>query len=298
MLTVYFSATGNTKYIAEIFSNKMNAKCISIEDNADFAAEIAEQNTIAVCYPIYGSRVPRIMRKFAHKYKSELSGKKMIILVTQQLFSGDGARVFTDMFEKDALEVIYAEHFNMQQNMGNIPIWGSLFTPSEKSRRRFAKKMEAKVTAVCNDIKSNIVKKRGFSGGSKLLGYIQGKPWQKDTSDISPQRLEKKLMKGLRVHDDCTACDICVKICPMKNLVNQGGQIQHLNSCIICYRCVNLCPKKAITVYIHRKPKWQYTFDKVDIMSNVHNDAKTKSSETYLLQVRPKTCHSERSDES
>ena len=258
MLTLYFSGTGNTKYLAELFSSKMGAKCLSLESDTDFSAEINAHDTIAFCYPIYNSRVPRIMRLFTHNHTTDLIGKKVIILVTQQKFSGDGARVFTDLFDAGAIEVIYAEHFNMQQNMGNIPIWSNLFKPSKKSNAKHINKTNAKMNTVCNNINSGIVKKRGFSRISELLGFIQGKPWQKNTKDIVPVRLEKKLMEGLRVHDDCTSCNLCIKICPMKNLENQRGKIKHLNNCTICYRCVNRCPQKAITVYIHRKPKWQY----------------------------------------
>ena len=258
MLTLYFSGTGNTKYVAELFSRKMDAKCFSIEVDADFSAEIKEHDTTAFCYPIYNSRVPRIMRAFVYEHMADLIGKKVVILVTQQRFSGDGARVFTDLFAEGTIEVIYAEHFNLQQNMGNIPVWSALFKPTEKTNRRYIKKTEAKLNKVCNNIKNGIIKKRGFSKTSKILGYIQGKPWQADTSEEAPTRLEKKLAEGVRIHEKCTACNLCISICPMKNLENGGGTIKHRNDCTLCYRCVNLCPQKAITVYIHLKPKWQY----------------------------------------
>jgi len=259
MLSIYFSGTGNTKHIAQIFSQKMNAECLSVEDSIDFSAMLKAYETLVFCYPIYHSRVPLIMRKFVQKHMAYIQGKNIIILVTQQAFSGDGARVFTDLFAKGAINVIYAEHFNMQQNMGNIPIWSSLFKPSDKSNKRYIKKTEAKMNIVCSNVKNNIVKKRGFNKLSKILGYIQGKPWQKNTSEITPARLEKRLMKGVRIHDHCNVCNLCVAICPMKNLACKDDKITHLNNCTVCYRCVNRCPKKAITVYIHRKPKWQYS---------------------------------------
>jgi len=258
MLTIYFSGTGNTQYVAELFSEKMDAQCSSIEEDIDFSAEIKAHDIIAFCYPIYNSRVPRIMRIFVHKHMASLAGKKVIILVTQQKLSGDGARVFLDLFADGAIEVIYAEHFNLQLNMGNIPIWSALFKPGEKSRQKYIQKTEQKISTVCKHIKTGIVRKRGFAKGSEILGYIQGKPWQEDTSAIAPARLEKRLTKGVRIHEDCTACNLCVDICPMKNLVNHDGQIEHLSNCTVCYRCTNRCPHKAITVYIHRKPKWQY----------------------------------------
>jgi len=258
MLVLFFSGTGNTKVLADLFSQKMNAKCSSIEDDIDFSIELKKHDTIAFCYPIYASRVPRIMREFVHNNMNALIGKKVIILVTQQGFSGDGARVFTDLFEDGTIEVIYAEHFNMQQNMCNIPVYSMIFKPTEKSAHKFLKRTEEKINTVCNNIKKGIVKKRGFSKASKLLGSIQGKMWQKNSKDIEPVRLEKKLINDVRIHRGCNVCNICTKICPTSNLLNNKGKIETLNSCTICYRCVNMCPQKAITIYFHRKPKWQY----------------------------------------
>ena len=260
MITLYFSGTGNTKFLAEVFSRNMGAKCLSIEADADFVAEITAHDTIAVCYPIYHSRVPLVMRRFVHAYKAAFAGKKLAILVTQQALSGDGARVFTDLFAVGEVDVIYAEHFNMQQNMGNIPVWSALFAPTTRSRRKFTEKTETKVRRVCESIKNGVVKKRGFTQFSQYVGYIQGKPWQKDTASIMPVRLEKRLMQDVRIHPNCTSCGVCAKICPMKNLQHRGGQIRPQNNCTVCYRCVNRCPQKAITVYVHRKPKWQYHF--------------------------------------
>ena len=258
MLTIYFSGTGNTKYIAELFSHKMNTKCLSIEDNANFSEEIKLHDTVAFCYPIYGSRVPRIMRDFVAKYTSELTGKKIVILVTQLLFSGDGARAFTDLFEKDTITVIYAEHFNMPNNICNF----ALKRTSPKRIQQYVRKAEKKMVKICQDIQRGIVVKRGFSSFSQMLGNFQGKKWQgsneqKDGNKAKPP-IEIRAKCDVKIHEGCTACNICVSICPMKNLENVQNEIKQKNDCTICYRCVNRCSQKAITVWIHDKPKWQY----------------------------------------
>ena len=90
VLTLFFSATGNSEYVARLFSGQMGAECLSIEDDADFSAAIRGNETIAFCYPIFASRVPRIMREFVARHMGEISGKKIVVLVTQGLFSGDG----------------------------------------------------------------------------------------------------------------------------------------------------------------------------------------------------------------
>ena len=125
MLMLYFSGTGNSKYIAELFCNVINthlsqsasaglpSQCFSIEEMIDFEQLISSHEIIGFCYPIYGSRVPRVMREFVKKYFNFLKEKKVIIFCTQWIFSGDGARVFTDMFPRNFIKVIYAEHFLM-----------------------------------------------------------------------------------------------------------------------------------------------------------------------------------------
>jgi ferredoxin len=261
MLTLYFSGTGNTKYIAELFSRKMDAACFSIEAAADFSAEIKRHDTIAVCYPIYGSRVPLIMREFVAKHIADFKGKKLIIFVTQLAFSGDGARVLTDLFPLNHIEVIYAEHFFMPNNISNTFF---LRQRSDKSYAKKARKADRKMDRVCHDIRNDKVKQRGFSAFSKLIGKIQGKPWQGDSRNPSATKgtMEYKAKHSVVIGAECNACKICVKCCPMKNFSHptcvDSTQVETKNNCTACYRCINLCPKKAISVWFSRKPTWQY----------------------------------------
>ena len=256
MLTLYFSGTGNSAYAAKLFSNKINAKCLSIEDDANFSAEIFAHDTIAFCYPIYGSRVPMIMRQFAVRHAPELQGKKIIIFATQMAFSGDGARVFTDLFPKGHFDVIYADHLKMPNNMCNF----ILQQPSNRSIKRRKEATEHKMNRICSNINNKIIKRRGFSVFARFMGSLQGKPWQGNSStpDATEGTLESRSKTALKISDDCDVCGLCANVCPMKNLEIISNKIAYKNNCTICYRCVNLCPKQAITVFFHNKPKWQY----------------------------------------
>ena len=245
MLTLYFSGTGNTKYIAESFSAKMNAACYSIEEKVDFTSLIAHHDTVAFCYPIYGSRVPKIMRDFVGAIRPALNGKKIIIFCTQWLFSGDGARAFTDLFDAD---VIYAEHFLMPNNIGNFPF---LPISDEKSQAKYRRRTERKMNKICGNIRNGVVKKRGFNIISRGLGLMQG---------IHFPRMEAKAMNDVRIDADCIVCGACVSLCPTDNLSLADGKIVQHGRCTLCYRCVNKCPKIAITAFTHRKVKRQYKF--------------------------------------
>ena len=95
----------------------------------------------------------------------------MIIFATQNLFSGDGARAFTDLFPKDHFKVVLAEHFFMPNNVSNLffyPIAG------EKRMAKYRMDIQAKINKICSDYKKGIRKKRGFNPISRFLGLIQG----------------------------------------------------------------------------------------------------------------------------
>ena len=246
MVMIYFSGTGNSKFIAELFSKNVNGKCHSIEENIDFNQLISSEEIIGFCYPVYGSRVPRIMREFSKKYMEKLKNKKVIIFCTQYIFSGDGARAFIDIFPKDFFSVIYSEHFLMPNNVCNIFF---LSIPNKTRIEKYTKKASQKMLHVCNNIYKGIIKRRGFNILSKILGLFQG---------IFMPKFERKALNSVLINDDCIKCSICVSICPMKNLEYQNSRIVQKSNCTICYRCINKCPKKAITVFIKGKIKKQY----------------------------------------
>ena len=247
MLTLYFSGTGNSQYIARRFSELMQSECHSIEENLDFESLISNESTIAVCYPIYGSCVPEIMRDFIKLRKSCFTGKKLIIFCTQLLFSGDGARVFTELLTDINTNIIYAEHFNMPNNISNLFIFPMA---SQKKIKKYIKKADYKLEIICRNIRSGIIKKRGFSVFSKYLGLIAQRFYFR--------KFETKAKKDVRINNDCNLCSRCTSICPTDNLELISNRIIQKEKCTLCYRCVNICPQKAITVFLHAKVIKQY----------------------------------------
>lgn len=245
MLMLYFSGTGNSKYIAKQFAANMSADCHSIEENIDFTKLLSESDTVAVCYPIYGSCVPRIFREFVAQHTQSFAGKKLILFCTQMLFSGDGSRAFARLLPCLENQVIYAEHFRMPNNICNF--W--LFPVKDKERIRKKRAADRKLEQVCKDIQNGIVKRRGWNYFSTFLGKTQNLLWP---------IIERNDRGSFTVDNDCNRCGLCVRCCPVQNLALTENGIQQKNNCILCYRCANICPKKAATVMLHTKPKRQY----------------------------------------
>lgn len=245
MLVLFFSGTGNSAYIAQNFAQKMQAACHSIEDEVDFTALLAQEKTIALCFPVYGSCVPRIMQDFIARYFSALRGKNFIIFCTQMVFSGDGAKALARLLPRRGKTVLYAEHFSMPNNISNF----KLFPIREAERARKLAAADKKLNEVCADIQQGIIKRRGWGLAAGLLGMLQNTYWP---------AVEKQKRGSFHADGRCNNCGLCVKLCPVQNLTLTPNGPQQQNNCILCYRCVNACPQKAISVLLNAKPKAQY----------------------------------------
>ena len=246
MTIFYFSGTGNSKYIAQLFAKEMAAACYSIEDPLDFGQILAHEEQIAVCYPIYGSRLPKPMRDWTKTNSQALKGKKLVIFCTQWLFSGDGARAFTDLLPPNHTKVIYAQHFFMPNNINNL-----FFLPvaGEKSIAKYQKRAQAKMKQVCAHIQAGKVRRQGFHPISRALGLVQGASFPK---------IEKRAAHKVWLGQNCNACQLCLHICPVENFKCLDGKISTNNNCALCYRCINTCPQKAISVWFRAKVRRQY----------------------------------------
>jgi len=243
---IYFSGTGNSKHIAKMFCRNMNVPCHSIEDEIDFTQLIESVEVIGFCYPIYGSRLPRIMREFIERHKQALEHKKLIIFCTQMIPLGDGTRNFTKYLRPTSAKVIYAERFLMPNNINNV-----IFFPlyNDKAIKKSLTNAEKKMKKVCENIKKDRTVRRGFDPVSIMLGSLQG---------AMLPLIEKIGRKRVWINGDCSKCGLCISTCPMKNFANYNGTITTQNNCTLCFRCINKCPKKAISILRRGKVKKQY----------------------------------------
>lgn len=69
MMGIYFSGTGNSRYVIEVFLRSFEAKAFSIE-NDNVIEEIKKHEHIVFSYPVQYSTVPKILRDFIIENKS------------------------------------------------------------------------------------------------------------------------------------------------------------------------------------------------------------------------------------
>lgn len=252
MVGIYFSGTGNTKFCTEKFLAyyESNARAFSIEDEK--AAEVIKQNEeILFAYPVYFSNMPKIVHDFIDGNRSAFSGKKIFVIATMGLFSGDGAGCSARLFRKYGGRIIGGLHLKMPDCIGDE----KALKRTREQNHLLVAAAEDKIKKAAEDLKhGNPMRKEGLGFWSHMAGLFGQRLWFFHKT--------KKYFGKLSIEEGkCIGCGKCAELCPMNNIVLQLGKAHQRGKCTMCYRCVNHCPKQAITL-LGKKLYEQCTIEK------------------------------------
>ena len=142
MVGVYFSGTGNSRYAVECFCKEYDkvAKAFSIEDDNIIDA-VRNEELLVFSYPVQYSTVPKILRDFIIENKELWNGKKVFVIATMGLFSGDGAGVLGRLLQQYGAEVLGGLHLKMPDSIGDEKV---LKRPLDKNKE-LVKRAEQKI---------------------------------------------------------------------------------------------------------------------------------------------------------
>ena len=238
MVGIYFSGTGNSRYAAKMFCSEYDktAKAFSIEDY-NVTQAVRNEEMLVFAYPVQYSTVPKILRDFIIENKELWQNKKVFVIATMGLFSGDGAGILGRLLHQYGAKIIGGLHLKMPDSIGDEKV---LKRPLEKNKE-LVKKAEQKIRKSVKLLKSGKPTQEGIGILYRMAGFLG-------------QRLyfghkTKNYSNKLRVEQDkCIVCGKCEKLCPMNNIKIVDNKVVQNNQCTMCYRCINNCPKQAMTL--------------------------------------------------
>lgn len=238
MIGIYFSGTGNTKHGLKVFMNEIerDAQCISIEDENAVEA-IRRSDSIVLAYPIYFSNLPKIMRDFIQINGKLFAGKRIFIIATMGLFSGDGAGVSARLLKKQGAYITGGLHLKMPDCICDEKV----LKKTLEQNRQLVKAAETKIKAAAHKLSNNTPTQEGIGFLYHMAGLFGQRLWFYSKT--------KNYSNKLKINaDKCIGCGACVSLCPLKNIEIANGKAQANGKCTMCYRCVCNCPKQAITL--------------------------------------------------
>ena len=238
MIGVYFSGTGNTKHCVEKFMREYDpaGETISIEaENA--VQEICRHSEIIIGYPVQFSNIPKILQDFIADNSYIWKGKKVFIIATMGLFSGDGAGILARLLTKHGAIIIGGLHLKMPDSIGDEKALKRTLVQNQE----LVRKAEQKIEASAQKLKDGHPSQDGMGCLNHLAGLFGQRLYFCSKTKAYSDKL--KIDKNR-----CIRCGKCVSLCPMKNISLENGNTVSGGKCTMCYRCVNFCPTQAITL--------------------------------------------------
>lgn len=250
-MILFFSGTGNTRFVAESLGNLLGEDCCFIPDAS--APELKfEGNRLVVCFPVYSWGIPPLVADFLKSLSDEFCAeiRSNDIPVHMVCTCGDEVAEVPEMFaallNNKGLEVSGMWSVVMPNVYVLLPGFSVDSTEVEQ------KKLEAAPDRV-REIADCI--RRGEGGMDVVRGswprlksrliYPLFKRW-----GINPRRW--------RSSEECIHCGRCVAACPVGNMKMKSGFPHWGSHCVSCTACYQHCPTHAVSYGNFTKHKGQY----------------------------------------
>ena len=230
-MVLYFSGTGNSKYVAERIAQISGDELISINQRLKEGnyETVSSDRPFVFVGPVYAGRLPRVMDNYIRKVS--FAGTKHVYFIgTCAQTPWQTVEYVQRLCNEKSFSLLGFNSVVMPQ--GYIAGGG---TQPEEVNDKILEKAEPKIVDIAETIrdKQTLPKEQpGKAIMSKVLNPIMY------SMMISA--------KNFRVTDRCTGCSKCELRCPLNNIKLVNGKPAWGNNCTHCMACIAGCPSEAI----------------------------------------------------
>jgi len=231
----YFSGTGNSLIVARDIAEKTEGKIIPIKSTLNMQLVESRSEAIGIVFPAYYMRMPRIVESFINKLNN-IEKKYIFSIVTVGGIAGNVLTRLSTAINQRGGTLSAGFIVRMPANY----IDSADAVPKLLQKRMF-KKWKAKSEKISLIVNNRIqYKLEKFNPIATFLfsGYIEKSCLEGNyVPDID---------RNFWVDEKCTECGICIKICPVDNIIMNEGKPFWKSKCEKCLACIQWCPEQSI----------------------------------------------------
>lgn len=259
----YFSATGNTRYVANLLAQELGEEAVSItaslNNKEEEEASPVETPPIrsgkdgkgVLCFPVHGWRVPSIVEKFLKAHSLKTIEGSIYVVLTCGDDCGQTIKYLRKTTDRLGISIAGAFSVQMPESYVGLPFMDVDNKSKEQLKIENARK---KVPMIAKAIREG---RRGvYDVHEGACAYLKSK--------VLGGVFHNVLITDKTFHVDahaCVGCGKCVEVCQVDNMAMspvRKPMWKHTGRCLTCMACYHVCPRHAISLNGMTRNKGQY----------------------------------------
>ena len=275
---IYFSSSGNTKYVAELIKNglilaKLEPELIKFNELKKIDLNFKNIKVFGIGAPIYAMAFTLNMLEWIKKLPRLRKKVKFFLFDTNAGLPGTSIKHVRKILEQKNFEFIGAIEVV-------VPTRDSVFELKLLKRVKWRRKKIEKAFQFGIKIGKIINTRKGLLDwsnptlfGSIIRAYFRvlEKPFYKYTSKLIGYN-----------HKECTSCKACESGCPTDAIKFDNKPVINHEKCILCFRCLRNCPNNAL--YFKLLPKAKYFKGPKTINGYIHPNDLLKEYQHKIMK--------------
>lgn len=235
----YFSATGNTKKVAEQYKacfEQSGATCTLIPLPLKEKPDISAYDMVGVGYPIHSFNAPQLVLRFA---KSLPKPKDKTKKIKAFIFKSSGEPVkMSRVSSLKLISILKRRGLTVTNEYQYVMPYNMIFRHTDHMAYKMWETAKKLIPLDCADILGGTPRKEKKMPLGHLFNWVL--------------RIEHPgaHINGwfYKVKGDCIGCGLCAKNCPVDNITMKDGKPKFGAHCAMCARCSFNCPKNCIKI--------------------------------------------------
>ena len=247
-MILYFTGTGNSRYIAERIAKALGDELFSMNDHikAGDHSLVETDERLVIVTPTYAWRIPRIVRDWLAETDFPCEAQTWFVMTCGSEV-GNAAQYNRALCQEKQLTYMGTAQIVMPENY--IAMFDA---PQAEEARQIVARAEPDIDRVISAIAAN----QAFPPPrNNLYDRFMSGP-------VNPIFYSFFVRaNAFAAGDACTGCGQCVKLCPMNNVTIQNGKPVWGGDCTHCMACICRCPVEAIEYGKKSQGKPRYQFE-------------------------------------
>lgn len=244
-MILYFSGTGNSRYVAEQLSERLGDELVSINEQMKKGEpwQVRSERPVVLVSPVYAWRMPRVVSDWVRRTEWKGS-RRLYVVLTCGGDVGNAAFYAWKLCGEKKLKFCGLAGVVMPENF--ITLFDA---PDEEEARQVIADAEPRIAQIAETI---------GAGRHLAVGTIR-------FSDVVKSSVVNDLFYPMfvsagkyRATDRCVGCGKCERLCPLNNIHMREQKPVWGSACTQCMACICGCPEEAIEYGRRTKRKRRY----------------------------------------